>query len=60
MNMITWRAETVIRFRPIPIVAMFACVSAWPALACNDVERPDTWVWSDAEGTWVKQRGEVS
>lgn len=53
----------MIRFHPILtvlIVSVFVCLFAWQAAACDDVECPELWVWSDAEGTCIKQFGEVS
>ncbi len=50
----------MIRIRPILIAATFVCLFAWQAMACDDVECPEMWVWSDAEGTCVWQLDEVS
>jgi len=50
----------MIRFRPVILVAGVICLFAWQAKACDDVECPESWVWSDAEGTCIEQSGEVS
>lgn len=50
----------MIRFHTILTLFMLCFLVVGKAVACDDVECPQKWVWSDAEGTCIEQPGEVS